>query len=67
MAYRHLGDLDNEIAILDEAIERYRASKRDYSINIVQFEDQKRKAIDKLMKKKIFREALNNWNRGRFS
>lgn len=67
MAYRHLGDLDNEIAILDEAIERYRASKRNYSINIVQFEDQKRKAIDKLMKKKIFREALNNWNRGRFS
>ena len=52
MAYRHLGDLDNEIAILDEVIERYRASKRDFSINIVQFEDQKRKAIDKLMKKK---------------
>lgn len=52
MAYRKLKDLDNEIAILDEAIERFRTEDRDYSQEILSFEDQKRKAIDKLMRKK---------------
>lgn len=52
MAYRKLKDLDNEIAILDEGIERYRADKEDNSQIILMYEEQRKKAISKLMKKK---------------
>ena len=47
MAFRKLKDVDNEIAILDEAIERLRMSKRDFSQDIISFEGQRQKAIDK--------------------
>ncbi len=50
MSYRKLKDLDNEIAILEEAIDRYRSEEEDYSQIIVNFEEQKRKAIEKLNK-----------------
>ena len=52
MAYRKIKDLDNEIAILDEAIDRYRAEKVDNSQLIVKYEEQKKKAIEKLQKRK---------------
>lgn len=52
MAYRKMKDLDNEIAILDEAIERHRAEKEDNSQVILAFEEQRKKAVSKLMKKK---------------
>jgi len=49
---RKMKDLDNEIAILDEAIERHRAEKEDNSQVILAFEEQRKKAVSKLMKKK---------------
>ena len=52
MAYRKLKDLDNEIAILDEAIERYQGEERDSSQNIIDCEKQKAKAIEKLKKQR---------------
>lgn len=52
MAYRKLKDLDNEIAILDEGIARYREEKRDSSQIIINFENQRTKAIEKFRKQK---------------
>jgi len=51
-AYRKLKDLDNEIAILDEAIERYRSEKEENSQIILDYEEQRKKAIAKLLKRK---------------
>ncbi len=51
MAYRKLKDLDNEIDILEEAIERYRAETGDYSQLILMFEEQRKNAIAKLKNK----------------
>ena len=48
--YRKTKDLDNEIAILEEAIIRYRESEYDYT-QIQAFEEQRKKAIEKLKKK----------------
>lgn len=50
MAYRKMKDLDNEIAILDEAICRYMSQKGDYSQIIIMFENEKKKAVDKWKK-----------------
>ena len=50
MAYRKLKDLDNEISILDEGITRYRQEERDSSQIIIDFENQRTKAIEKLKK-----------------
>lgn len=50
MAYRKLKDLDNEIDILNEGIERYRGTTEDNTIIIVELEEQKKKAIIKLQK-----------------
>ena len=52
MAYRKIKDLDNEISILDEGIERYRKENRDSSQIIIDFENQKSKAVEKLKKRK---------------
>ena len=48
MAFRKLKDFYNEIDILNEGIERLRTSRRDFSQDIISFEEQKRKAIEKL-------------------
>ena len=50
MAFRKVKDVDNEIAILDEGIERFRVAKRDFSQDIISFEEQKRKALDRRLK-----------------
>lgn len=50
MAYRKLKDLDNEISILNEGITRYRQEERDSSQIIIDFENQRTKAIEKLKK-----------------
>ena len=47
MAFRKLKDFENEIDILDEGINRLKAEKRDYSQDIISFEEQKRKALDR--------------------
>lgn len=52
MAYRKLKDLDNEIAILDEALERYRNEEQDNSQIILMFEEQRKKALEKRIKAK---------------
>ena len=51
-AYRKTKDLDNEIDILNEAIERYRAQEGDNSQIIIVFDEQKKKALEKLKKRK---------------
>lgn len=51
MAYRKLKDLDNEIDILTEGIERYRATEEGVQI-IVKLKEQRKKAIDKLQKER---------------
>lgn len=51
-AYRKLKDLDNEIAILNEAIERYQSEKSDYSQLVIDCERQKAKAIEKLKRQR---------------
>lgn len=50
MAYRKVKDLENEIEILDEAINRFRSEKCDNSQIIIKYEEQKKKAISKLSK-----------------
>lgn len=50
MAYRKLKDLDNEIDILNEAIERYRSEAGDNSQIILMFDEQRKKATGKLLK-----------------
>lgn len=50
MAYRKLKDLDNEVAILDEAIARYR-EEEDNSQIILMFSEQRKKAVAKLQNK----------------
>lgn len=52
MAYRKMKDIHNEIEILEEGIERFRAEERDNSQIIVRLEEQRQKAISKLIKKK---------------
>ena len=51
-AYRKTKDLDNEIDILNEAIDRYRAQEGDNSQIIIEFSEQKKKALEKLKKRK---------------
>lgn len=53
MAYRKLKDLDNEIAILDEAIERYRNEAGDNSQIIIEFENRRKRAYEILLKTRI--------------
>lgn len=50
MAYRKLKDLDNEIDILTEGIERYRTQGSNHEQVITKLEDQKKKALEKLKK-----------------
>jgi tetratricopeptide (TPR) repeat protein len=52
MAYRKLGDLDNEIDILTEGIERYRVTGENNIQIIVKLDGQRKKAIARLQKKK---------------
>lgn len=52
MAYRKLKDVQNEIAILEEGIERCRAEKGNYSQTIIHLEEQRQKALLKLKKAK---------------
>jgi len=52
MAYRKLKDLDNEIDILTEGIERYRATEEDSVQIIVKLKEQRKKAVAKLQKRK---------------
>lgn len=52
MSRMPIKDLDNEIAILDEAIERYKGEERDSSQNIIDCEKQRAKAIEKLKKQR---------------
>lgn len=52
MGYRKLKDLDNEIDILSEGIERYRATEEDNVQIIIKLEEQRKKAIAKLHKRK---------------
>ena len=51
MAYRKLKDLDNEIDILVEAIARCREQNEENSQVIIEFEEQRRKALEKLKKR----------------
>ena len=51
-AYRKEKDYDNEIAILQEGIERMRKEERDCSQVIVHYEEQIRKAKEKLLKQR---------------
>ncbi|NLO71160.1 MAG: tetratricopeptide repeat protein [Porphyromonadaceae bacterium] len=51
MAYRKLKDLDNEIDILTEGIERYRATREGVQM-IVKLKEQRKKAIAKLQKER---------------
>ena len=51
MSYRKLKDLDNEIDILTEGIERYRATEESAQI-IVKLKEQRKKAIAKLHKER---------------
>ena len=51
MAYRKLKDLDNEIDILVEAIARFREQNEENSQVIIEFEEQRRKALEKLKKR----------------
>lgn len=51
MVYRKLKDLDNEIDILAEGIERYRITEKDNIQIIIKLEKQKKKAIEKLKKR----------------
>lgn len=48
MAYRKVKDLDNEIDVLTEGIERYRASEDECTQIIVKLREQRKKAIAKL-------------------
>jgi len=50
MAYKKLNDIDNQIAILDEAIERLDGEIGNSPDVIVKFEEQRRKLIEKLNK-----------------
>lgn len=52
MAYRKLKDVDNEIDILKEGIERYCATKEDNAQIIIKMEAQREKAIAKLHNRK---------------
>lgn len=52
MTFRKMGDLDNEIDILNEAIEIFSKAKTSYSSELVMFYSQREKAIKKLMKKR---------------
>lgn len=52
MAYRKLKDLDNEIDILTEGIERYRATEKDSIQIIIKLKEQRKKAIANLQKRK---------------
>lgn len=45
MAYRKLKDYDNEIAILDEAIERMKSEKGSYETRIMEFNERRAKAF----------------------
>ncbi|MGE8077440.1 hypothetical protein [Peribacillus loiseleuriae] len=45
MAYRKLKDYDNEIAILDEAIERLKAEKSNNETRIMEFNERRVKAL----------------------
>lgn len=51
MAYRKKKDYENEIAILEEAIERFK-DNGDNSQSIIGYEERRKKAIEKLIKKK---------------
>lgn len=52
MTYRKLKDLDNEIAILDECIERFNSDEGGMKNAAIGFEDQRKKAVEKYMKKR---------------
>ena len=52
MAYRKVKDLDNEIDVLTEGIERYRASEDECTQIIVKLREQRKKAIAKLQKER---------------
>lgn len=45
MAYRKLKDYDNEIAILDEAIERLKSEQSDNETRIMEFNERRAKAF----------------------
>lgn len=45
MAYRKLKDYDNEIAILDEAIERSKAEKGNNETRIMEFNERRAKVL----------------------
>ena len=52
MTYRKLKDLDNEIAILDEGIERFNSGEGGMKNAAIGFEDQRKKAVEKYKKKR---------------
>ncbi|AVK87027.1 hypothetical protein C3943_16410 [Lysinibacillus sp. B2A1] len=45
MAYRKIKDYDNEIAILDEAIERMKSEQGNYETRIMEFNERRAKAL----------------------
>ncbi|GAA3347837.1 hypothetical protein GCM10017717_23060 [Deinococcus persicinus] len=45
-AYRKLKDYDNEIAILDEAIERMKSERGNYETRIIEFNERRTKALE---------------------
>lgn len=45
MAYRKIKDYDNEIAILDEAIERMKSEQGNNETRIMEFNERRKKAI----------------------
>ena len=52
MAYRKLKDVDNEIIILDEAIERFTKADCNNSQLISHYKEQRKRAVEKLEKRK---------------
>ena len=52
MAYRKLKDVDNEIIILDEAIERFTKADCSNSQLISHYKEQRKRAVEKLKKRK---------------
>lgn len=53
MAYRKVKDYENEITILDEAIERVKAEKSDNEVLVMKYNDRRAKAIELLKKQKL--------------
>lgn len=52
MAYRKLKDYENEITIIDEAIERLKTEKRNNETRIMEFNERRSKALELLKKQK---------------